>query len=188
MVNPLAEPTSRRKLLGASAGAVLLAGCGSSSASRTPSTNQLTPPVTSDDVVILNAVLSLEYRSTAAYTAAIPLLSGRNQKAAKQFLSQDLTHAGKLWGIITQSGGKPALPRASYDLGHPRNTPELLALLHSIEGGVVAAYLRAIPRLSEGKTRADLASILGNEAQHVSVLRSRLKLDPIPSALVTGYE
>ncbi len=188
MVSPLAEPTSRRKLLGASAAAFLLAGCGGSSSSHTPSTNQLTPPVTSDDVTILNVALALEHRAGAAYTAGIPLLSGRTQKAAKQFLSQDLTHAGRLAEIITEAGGEPVQPLPSYDLGRPQNTPQLLALLHSIEAAVVAGYLQAIPRLSLGKTRADVASILANEAQHVSVLRSKLRLDPIPSALVTGHE
>lgn len=184
----LAEPTSRRKLLGASLAGVLLSGCGGSSSSHTASTSQLTPSATRDDLAILGAVLELEYRSAAAYTAAIPLLSGRNQKAAKQFLSQDLTHAGRLWGLVKQAGGKPPQPLASYNLGRPRGTAQLLVLLHTIEGTVLAGYLRAIPRLSQGKTRAEVAAILGNEAQHVAVLRSRLKLDPIPSALVTGHE
>lgn len=174
--------------MGASAAAILLAGCGSTSASHTPSTNQLTPPVTSDDVAILNAALALEHRSAAAYAAAIPILSGRTQKAAKQFLSQDLAHAGRLAAIISQAGGEPVAPLASYNLGRPGNTQQLLTLLHSIEGAMVAGYLQAIPLLSQGNTRADLASILANEAQHVSVLRSKLRLDPIPSALVTGRE
>lgn len=90
--------------------------------------------------------------------------------------------------MIKKAGGKPVEPLESYDLGQPRNEAELLLLLHSIEGGVVAAYLQAIPRLSQGKVRADVASILANEAQHVSVLRAKLRLSPIPSALVTGRE
>ena len=188
MVSPLAAPTSRRTLLGASAAGILLAGCGGSSGSTTHGSSASAPPPTTADVAILNGVLALEYHSAAAYTAAIPLLSGRTQKAAKQFLGQDLEHGGKLWGLIKKAGGKPVEALGSYDLGRPRNTMELLALLHSVEANVVAGYLQAIPRLSQGKARADVASILANEAQHVSVLRAKLRLEPVPSALVSGHE
>jgi hypothetical protein len=173
-------------LLGASAAGILLAGCGGGSSTSTSSS--LVPPPESADIALLNALLALEQHSAAAYTAVIPLLSGRTQKAAKQFLSQDLEHVGRLSSLIKKAGGKPVEPLASYNLGRPRTTQQLLALLHSIEGAVVAEYLRAIPMVPQSKARAYLATILANEAQHVSVLRSKLHLDPVPSALVTGRE
>jgi hypothetical protein len=42
--------------------------------------------------------------------------------------------------------------------------------------------------VTPGSTRATLASIVANDAQHVSVLRLSLKRGPIPSAFVTGHE
>ena len=187
MVNPLAHRTSRGKLLGASAVGLLLAGCGSSAAPR-QSSDQSSPPAIGADVGVLNSALAIELHSAAAYTAAIPLLSGRTQKDAKQFLSQDLSHASRLSGIIKQAGGEAVEPLGSYNLGSPRNESELLMLLHSVEGTVVAGYLQAIPRLSDGIVRAVVASILANDAQHMSVLRTRLRLPPVPSALVSGRE
>lgn len=191
-MKPAAQPTSRRTLLaGSLAAAVALAGCGASSASRTQRSDELSQqPLTPADVALLNTILALEYHSTAAYTAAIPLLThrGKVQDDAKQFLSQDLTHASTLTGLIHHAGGTPVMAQDSYDLGRPGNTQQMLALLHSVESTVVAGYLRVVPQLSPGKHRADVASMLANDAQHLSVLRLRLHLSPVPSALVTGRE
>jgi hypothetical protein len=137
---------------------------------------------------MLERVLDLEYHSTAAYTAAIPLLSGRAATAAKRFLDQDLTHAGELSGLVRDAGVKPPMPQPSYDLGHPRSVTDVLELLHAVERNVIAAYLDAIPRLAPGSVRSAVASLLANEAQHVAVLRATLGRPPVPFALVTGKE
>ena len=49
----------------------------------------------------------------------------------------------------------------------------MLRLLHKIERAQITAYLDAIPKVSLGSTRAALAAVLANDAQHISVLRSR---------------
>jgi hypothetical protein len=82
----------------------------------------------------------------------------------------------------------PVGPRANYDLGHPRSETQVLELIHRAEQATVRAYLDAIPKLTPGAARAAAASIVANEAQHVSVLRRNLGLDPIPSAVVTASE
>ena len=174
-------------LVGLGGGGIALASCGTSHSTTTP-LRKLPVAVRTTDIEILNALLDLENRSVAAYTAGIPLLSGSASSAAEQFLGQDLTHTGELAGLVKEAGGRPITIRPSYDLGNPRTEAEVLALLHTLESGVVAAYLDAIPRLTEGQLRADVASLLGNEAQHVSVLRAAMGTRPIPSALVTGGE
>jgi rubrerythrin len=188
---PCAATTSRRRLLGGSgaglvAGAFVLAGC--SHKSHRPDVHKIPPHVRAKDVEILNRALDLEHKAIAAYTAGIPLLGGSAHDAAKQFLGQELSHAGELSGLIKQAGGKANKPKASYDLGRPRNRTDVLRLLHELERAEIAVYLAAIPDVSPGSVRAAVAAILGNDAQHVVILRAALGLEPIPSAFVTGGE
>jgi Ferritin-like domain len=164
----------------------LIAGCGGSSV-RGPA-NQVPQRLLRSDVESFNRALDLERRSIAAYTAGIPLLQGSDAMAAKQFLSQELAHAGELLGLIRDAGGT-AIPRvASYDLGHPRTARQVLALLEMLENRQIAAYVAAIPTLSTGSVRASVASILADDAQHVSILRVALGSTAATSAFVTGRE
>jgi bacterioferritin (cytochrome b1) len=187
---PGAASTSRRTLLrtsGASLGAALaLAACGNKS--HKLDVHKLPPQARNADVEILNGALDVVHKAIAAYTAGIPLLSGRAHAAAKQFLSQELTHAGELAGLIKQAGGKPNKARASYDLGRPRSRTDVLELLHELERTEIAGYVAAVPNVSPGSVRAAVAAILGNDAQHVVVLRSILGLAPLAGAQVTGSE
>ncbi|MGI8429771.1 MAG: ferritin-like domain-containing protein [Solirubrobacteraceae bacterium] len=180
---------SRRQLLccaTVAGGAILLAGCGGRS-SR-PSVSGLSPPARDTDVALLNRVLDLEHATIAAYTAGIPRLSGAGQIAAKRFLAQELSHAGQLRRLIKQARGYAHVPEPSYDLGNPHDGRDVLMLLHRSEGAQVATYIEVLPGLSPGSVRAAVASILANDAQHISILRSAIGLEPDPAALVTGSE
>jgi hypothetical protein len=189
---PGAVTQTRRKLLcgsgaGAAAGAMLaIMGC--ASRSRRPKVHKIPPAARNADVAILNQLLDREHRAIAAYTAAIPLLSSHVQDAAKQFLSQELTHAGELGGLIKQAGGNANKPQPSYDLGQPGSRKQLVELLHALEQAQIAGYVEAVPNVSPGSVRAALAAILANDAQHVVVLRRALRIEPLPSAFVTGSE
>jgi hypothetical protein len=187
---PGAAARSRRALLrtsGAGLGAALVLGaCGKNS--HQPDVHKLPPELRRADVELLNRALDLENKAIAAYTAGIPLLDGRAHAAAKNFLSQELSHAGELSGLIKQAGGKANPPKPSYDLGQPNNRTDVLRLLHELERAEIAGYLAALPYVSPGPVRAALAAILANDAQHVTVLRLRLGVDPLPGAFVTGSE
>jgi rubrerythrin len=184
--------STRRTLLGhwktgIGAGAVIgLVGCGGGSAK--PNLRRLPPAAKSTDIVLLNQALDLEHEAIAAYTAGIPLLDGRAKKAAELFLEQELSHAGEMFGLVKQAGGRPNKPRASYDLGRPSTAREVLRLLHDLEHRELHLYLGALTRLSPGSVRAAAAAVLANEAQHVAVLRSALGMVPLPSPFVTGVE
>ena len=192
----LHDPRSRRSFLrtagaGFAAGSgLLLAGCGGGSGAnkKLAAEESVTLAIRASDVEILNGALDLEHMAIAAYTAGIPLLTGRARAAAVRFLGQELTHATALSGAIKGSGGKPNPPRSSYDLGSPRGEAQVLATLDTIEGTLIDVYLDAIPKLSPGWLRADVASILANEGQHISVLRSARGLAPAPSAFLTPNE
>lgn len=137
---------------------------------------------------LLRPALDLEYRAIAAYTASFPLLHSFDARAAKRFLQQELDHAAQVWGLMKQAGAKPPVQPSGYDYGQPRSTPEALRLLDSIENQQVTYYLEVIPKLTPGPVRALVASILANDAQHVSLLRVVLGRDPIPSAFVTRQQ
>ena len=109
-------------------------------------------------------------------------------KAGKLFLNDELVHAGALAGLIHAAGAKPIKPAPSYDLGHPRTSREVLALLHEVEQAQITAYLAALPRLAPASVKQSVASILANDAQHVTVVRAALGQPAVPSAFVTGRE
>ncbi len=163
----------------------LVAGCGGASL-RAQVHNSA--PVLNTDVDVLNQLLHLEHMAIAAYTAGTPLLAPATVKAGKLFLNDELSHAGALAGLIRAAGAKPIKPASSYDLGHPRTSQEVLALLHRVEAAQITAYLAAVPRLSPSIVKRSVASILANEAQHVAVVRAALGQPAVPSAFVSGDE
>jgi rubrerythrin len=163
------------------AAAITAEACGSSRASKTRKTTTLTA-TPGPDVPILNHALDLEHLAITAYTAATPLLPASAKHAAQRFLAQEISHSGEIAGLVHQAGGKPVKPRPHYDLGNPGSADEVLALLYEIEQLQLTSYLQAIQLLSTGSTRAAIAAILANEAQHQSVLALELGRNPLPAA------
>jgi hypothetical protein len=195
VVTPAGRGSRRTFLRTAGAGlaggsSLLLSACGSGSkpTKEQALAGSVTLEIRASDVEILNAVLDLEHEAVYAYTAGIQLLSGRPRAAAVRFLGQELSHVTVVSGAIKGAGGKPNPPQASYDLVAPRGESQVLAQLDSIEASLVDAYLDAIPKLSPGWLRADVASILANEAQHISLLRVARGLPPVPSAFLNTDE
>ncbi len=162
------------------AAAIVLDACGSSRSKTRTTTTLSTPP--GPDVPILNHALDLEHMAITAYTAAAPLLPTSAKHAAQHFLAQEITHSGEIAGLVHQAGGKPVKPRPRYDLGNPSTAHDVLGLLYRIEQLQLTSYLQAIQLLSTPTTRAAVAAILANEAQHASVLALELGRDPVPSA------
>jgi hypothetical protein len=179
--------TSRRQLLRVSAAAgaaTALGGCGGSAHHA----RRLRDAVSDHDVALLNRSLVLERRAIAAYEAAIPLLARRDKLIATVFLKQELLHAGRLIALINALGGPVTKPAIAYSLGRPRTARQLVKLLHEVEQVQIAAYLEAIPQLSEGHLRADVGTILAADAQHVAIIRDTLGEAPVPAAFPSGAE
>lgn len=179
------RPVTRRRALSAGALAgVVLSGCGA----HAPHAKRVST-VTRSDIPLLLSLLALEYRTVAAYEAGIPLLAPGSDvfKAAQQFLLQDEAHVGELQGLLKKAGLKPP-PRQPLTpgLGEPRDPTEVLSLLQRLENATIAAYLAALPQISDGGVRQAFAGVLANDAQHVAVLRESLDQPPVNAALVTG--
>jgi hypothetical protein len=183
--------SSRRELLGrASSGliagaALVCAGCGASQ-SATSARKQPSPGAEALDVMLLNELLDAEHRAIAAYTDGIPLLSGYNQRAARNFLGAEFNHASELISLIGHHGGKANRPRSNYNFGTPQSEPDWLRLFELLERRQIAVYLAAIPIVTPGRMRAALAAILGSEAQHIAILRKSLGTPPLISPFVTA--
>ena len=181
----LADPVSRRRFFhsaGVAVGggsAAFLAACGGSSKSKNETS-------TAADVSILNSAIDLENTAIAAYTAGAPLLKGEVLKLGREFLGQEKDHADTLSTAVSQLGGHPTRPKASYDFPHVRNQRDVLLLVNMIENTAIAAYLDALPKLSSPDLRATAASIVTTESEHASVLLGALGRPQVPSAFVVG--
>jgi rubrerythrin len=138
------------------------------------------------DVEILNGALDLELMAVAAYKAGAGQLRGSLLQVGKLFLSQEQEHADGLSAAIKDAGGKPNRAKSAYDFPELRSQLDVLKFAVDLENTAIAAYIDALPKLSKGDLRSTAASIITNEAEHVSVLLDALGRNPAPSAFVTG--
>jgi rubrerythrin len=180
------DPISRRRFFRASGvataggSAAFLAACGGGSG-KTQNEAAITA-----DIALLNSAIDLENTAIAAYTAGAPLLKGEVLKLGREFLGQEKEHADALSTAVTQLGGHPSRPKAAYDFPRIRTQRDVLLLANMIEHEAIAAYLDALPKLSGPDLRATVASIVTNEAEHVSVLLGALGRPQVPTAFVSG--
>jgi hypothetical protein len=183
------DGASRRALLAgtgtALAGALALGGCGSAAIGK-KAVQTTSKPVRRQDIAILEQALDLERRTASAYIAGIPLLTRLQRKSFRQFLNEELQHAGELISLIKAAGGKAPDRADSYPIGHPTDGPGVLGLLHSLEALQISSYLKWIPRLAPGPVRAAAATILTVDAEHLAMVRVMQGQDPVPGPFVTG--
>jgi len=183
----LTSPGSRRAFFRsagvgfAGGSAVLLAACGDDGDSETGPASGATP-----DVEILNSALDLENTAVAAYAAGAPRLTGAVRALGAQFLGQEREHAAALGQAIKQLGGTPTKPKAAYDFPEFKGQEDVLNFALDLEGTAVAAYIDALPKVSDPELRGTASAILTNEAEHISVLLGALGRPQVPSAFVIG--
>jgi rubrerythrin len=186
----LRDPLSRRRFFRlsgvclAGGSAVFLAACADDT--KTPGVR--TGPDESDqaDVEILNSALDLELMAVAAYKAGAARLTGDVLQVGKAFLEQEQEHADGLAQAIKDAGGMPNRPKPSYDFPTLRSQNDVLRFAVDLEDTAIAAYIDALPKLSQGDLRATAAAIVTNEAEHVAVLLGALGKNQVPDAFVTG--
>jgi bacterioferritin (cytochrome b1) len=140
------------------------------------------------DVDVLNAALDLEFTIAAAYRAGARLLKGEVRAVGEQFLAQAEEHADALTRAIKDLGGTPSKPKPGYDFPTLANQTDVLTFATELENTAVAAYIDAVPKLTDGRLRGTVAAIVTNEAEHISVLLGALGKPQVPEAFVTGRE
>jgi rubrerythrin len=182
----LADPLSRRRFFHAAGvgvagtSAAFIGACGGGSGKRGNKASAAA------DVEILNGAIDLENTTIAAYTAGAPLLKGEVLKLGRELLGQEKDHADALSTAVTALGGHPARPKSAYDFPQARSQRDVLLLANMLENTAIAAYLETLPKLSSPDLRTTAASIVTNEAEHVSVLLGALGRPQAPTAFVAG--
>jgi len=185
----LRDPQSRRRFFRmsgisvAGGSAVFLAACGDDAKNPVR-----VGPDESDqaDVEILNGALDLELMAVAAYKAGAGKLTGDRLAIVKGFLEQEQEHADSLAAAIEDADGTPNRAKDSYDFPVLRSQADVLRFAIDVENTAIAAYIDALPKLTQGDLRSTAASIITNEAEHLSVLLESLGREPVPAAFVTG--
>jgi rubrerythrin len=183
----LRGPHTRRRFIRAwgagAAGAALLGGCADDRSNLVES-----GPDESDaaDVELLNVAVDLEHRAVAAYKAVAGTASGAALRAIKLVLEQEQEHVDGLAAAIRDLGGTPNRARHSYELPRWRSQAQALRFAIALEDDAIAAYIDALPKLTDRDLRATATSILTNEAEHIALLRGALGEPQVPAAFVTG--
>ena len=189
----LADPSSRRSffrgagVLVAGSSATFLAACGSGSDTAKSGFGGMQNVDTENaDVEILNSALDLEHMAVAAYTAGAKLLKGDTLRTGKHFLAQETEHADALAQAIKALKGTPNRARSSYDFPKLASQSDVLRFAITLENTAVAAYIDALPKLSNPDLRATAAAIATNEAEHIAVLLGVQGKPQTPTAFVKG--
>jgi hypothetical protein len=148
------------------------------------------------DPELLGRSLVFEYLVLLAYgrLLAVPGLRGSDAALMREIVAQERVHIATLHGFILEIGGAlPALPRGTQvleffipGLSAVRDSAGALDYARRMEETAVFGYVAAMPDLSDAKLVQTTAGIMCDEGQHLALLRERLGVDPIPSALETG--
>jgi hypothetical protein len=140
------------------------------------------------DIKILNVALGLEHEAIAAYQAGAEskLLDKPILDVAVLFQSQHKAHRDALAATIARAGGVPVEPKAMSAYAWPRlaSQTDVLMFAAKLEAGAASAYLGALRAIQNKEYLAAAASIMGNETQHLALLRQALKENPVPAPFI----
>jgi rubrerythrin len=140
------------------------------------------------DLKILNVALGLEHEAIAAYQAGAEskLLEKPILEVAVLFQSQHKQHRDALAATIQRAGGRPVDSRKMSDYSWPKlaSQADVLMFAAKLEAGAAAAYLGALRSIDNKDYLTAAASIMGNETQHLALLRQAMKENPVPVAFI----
>jgi rubrerythrin len=185
-------PTRRRLIAGVGTGAagalaVLLSGCGASSAAK--EAGDLYGQASEErnaDAAMLDAALDVELALARVYKAIEPQVSGAARELVRRIAAQEDEHAVSLRKAIQGLGGVPIVSPVT-PVGAPRSAADALQLATREENRAIAFYVDALPKLStDNKLRAPIAAIMTNEAEHLALLARALGTTATPQAFVRG--
>lgn len=141
------------------------------------------------DVRILNTALGAEYEAIAAYQvgAESGLLGKDVLVVAVAFQGHHKQHADALASTVRKLGGKAVVTKTRYvfPVEKLQTQADVLRFAAGLEQGAVSAYLGAVPVFNDKTLAQVAASILGDEAMHLAVLRQVLGENPVPSAFMS---
>jgi hypothetical protein len=194
--------TSRgAKRLGLAAVAVLaalvaIAGCGGGSSSTSApaaapaspgSARDVSRPTASsaesEDALLLDKVLSRQEAAVDAYAEVIPTLAApRLRGMAAYFRAQEQEHVDATIKALRGLSATAEPEAEPVEAGELKTDRERLEFLYEVEGATIDEELSAIGKLEASWPRELLASVVGNQAQHRTLLRQALGAGPLASA------
>jgi rubrerythrin len=140
------------------------------------------------DLKILNVALGLEHEAIAAYQAGAEsgLLAKPVLDVAVLFQGQHKQHRDVLASTIRKAGATPVEPKKMAEYAWPKlaSQGDVLMFAAKLEAGAATAYLGALKSIQNKDYLTAAASIMGNEAQHLTVLRQALGESPVPVAFL----
>jgi hypothetical protein len=169
--------------------AALLGSCGGGD--ENPEVTQTVgPDQARSDAAVTNALLDLERMAVIAYDLAGERLTGAARATARTFGDHEREHRRTMEAAIAALGAHPVppRPRASYVQGFPplRDEQDALRFVLDVENTQVAAYGDSLASIVTPELRATVLSILGAEAEHMSVILGELHEPQAARSLVTG--
>ncbi|MBN9391777.1 MAG: DUF4439 domain-containing protein [Chloroflexi bacterium] len=137
---------------------------------------------TQADMDILTAAISAEQKAQAAYAAgaASGKLDAATVALATKIASQHAEHEKAEAAALTKMGGTPPAKPASFDFPTFNTAEDILKYALGLEQDAANAYFSAVKTLQDNSLVLAVISIQNDEAQHVALLRSALKMDPSP--------
>jgi hypothetical protein len=175
----------RRALLAAAAVALAagLASCGSGGGTMTA------VPERGADVELLNGILSRQSAAVDTYDRTLSHLGGRNLALARVFRAQEQEHIDAIVKALRGLGGRAEPEAEAIEAKKLKTEADYLGFLYELESATIDAELSAISKLTASWPRSLLASIVANQAQHLTLLREMLgakPIDTIPGAFENG--
>lgn len=180
-------PVRRRHFLGAgAAGALTLAGCGSSSGGTGTTTAGAAPaglPGAPDDAAVLGFMLPIEQLQVDLYNRIQPFFRGGELALIQALAEQENEHVTKLTAAL--KGRRRALPRPLKLRTLPADRTTALALAYRLENLTAAAYLGQIPRLVDNGVLSDVLSLQSVEGRHAAAVGALLNKTATPDGAIS---
>lgn len=137
---------------------------------------------TQADQDILVAAIQLEQKAQAAYAAAAGsgLLDDATKALATKIAGQHAEHEKADTAALQKMGGQAPAAPAKFDFPAFKTAEDILKYALELETLATNTYFDSIKKLQDKSLLQAVISIQNDEAQHVALLRSALKMDPAP--------
>jgi hypothetical protein len=137
---------------------------------------------TQADIDILTAAIALEQKAQAAYAAgaASGKLDAATVAVATKIMMQHAEHEKAETAVLTKMGGTAPKKLDKYDFPALNSAEDILKYALSLEELAANTYFGAVKTLQDNSLVLAVISIQNDEAQHVAILRTALKMDPSP--------
>jgi rubrerythrin len=143
------------------------------------------------NIAVLSSALAVVQVAVVAYEAIADgsLLHSYPETVLRSFLGQENDHAKALGDALDQMGAHQPIPprRAAIPgLSSLKSQQQALQFAISLERRAIATYYRGTRNIKDANALKTLASIMGCDGQHLTVLRQLAGQPAVPNAFETG--